>query len=168
MKTVLFVCSGNTCRSPMAEAIFDELSDDHPRLRNNVKCASAGTMAFDGDRMMDHALDALEKMGIDGSRHRSKRLNERLVDEADIILTMEACHMDELEALYPEAMEKTHTLKGYVAGVEGYPDDSEDEYSVDDPYRMPLDTYEEVACEIREAIEAWLGILDRQIEEEEG
>ena len=70
----------------MAEAIFDELSDDHPRLRNNVKCASAGTMAFDGDRMMDHALDALEKMGIDGSRHRSKRLNERLVDEADIIL----------------------------------------------------------------------------------
>ena len=76
--------------------------------------------------------------------------------------------MDELEALYPEAMEKTHTLKGYVAGVESYPDDSEDEYSVDDPYRMPLDTYEEVACEIREAIEALLGILDRQIEEEEG
>ncbi|MDO4568043.1 MAG: low molecular weight protein arginine phosphatase [Clostridia bacterium] len=160
---MLFVCTANTCRSPMAEAIFDELVDEHPRLRGLVKCESAGTMAFEGDRMAPYAQEALSAMGVDGTKHRSKRLNEKLVEEADLILTMEACHMDEVEALFPEAENKVHTLKGYVEGVMGYPDeDGSDSYNIEDPYRMPGDAYIEVAQELREAMEKLLAMLDRR------
>jgi len=160
LKTVLFVCTGNSCRSPMAEAIMEDLVDDHPRLSGTIKVESAGTMAFEGAEMSEYSEQALENMGIRPGRHRARQLTPEIAEEADIILTMESQHIDEVEAICPEAQEKTHTLKGFAAGVDGYPGD--DEYDIQDPFRQPLEVYTETAAEIKEAVEKVLQRLDRE------
>ena len=143
----------------MAEAIMDDLVDDHPRISGEIEVSSAGTMAIDGAPMTDLADEALEEMGIRAKRHRARQLTPEIAEEADLILTMEAQHIDELLAICPEAQDKTHTLKGYAAGVDGFPGD--EEYDIDDPFRQPLEVYQEVAGEIHEAVKQVIERLDK-------
>ncbi|MDL2217324.1 low molecular weight protein arginine phosphatase [Christensenellaceae bacterium OttesenSCG-928-M15] len=159
LKSVLFVCTGNSCRSPMAEAIMEDLVDDHPRLSGEIRVSSAGTMAFPGAPMTDMAEVALERMEIRHGRHRARQLTPELAQEADLILTMEAQHLDELLAICPEVQDNAHTLKGYAAGIDGFPGD--DEYDINDPFRQPLEVYEEVAEEILAAVKKVLERIDK-------
>ncbi|OQB23637.1 MAG: Low molecular weight protein-tyrosine-phosphatase YwlE [Firmicutes bacterium ADurb.Bin182] len=162
MKTILFVCTGNVCRSPMAEALMDDLSDDYPSIKGRVCAASAGTMACEDARISAHAEEALSRLGIDFSRHRSRQLTSEIAKEADLILTMEAHHLDELEAICPEAYEKAHTLKGYAMGVEGFPGDCE--YDIQDPFRKPLEVYIEAAEQIKACIIKLLERLEKSLQ----
>lgn len=161
MKTVLFVCSGNTCRSPMAEAMFNDMVDDYPRLRElEVRAKSAGTYAADGAPMAEQAESVLGEMGIDLPKHRSARFTSDLAKEADLILTMQEQHLEEVDALVPEAEERSHTLLGYSQGVDGYTGSSE--FDVEDPFHQPVEVYRECAEELREAIKAVLERLNRE------
>lgn len=91
---VLAVCTGNTCRSAMAE---------HLLRSRGVEVASAGTdVALVGEPMSGHALVALQGLGIDGSAHRARRLDAQLLD-VDLVLAMTARHRDAVVALRPEA-----------------------------------------------------------------
>jgi protein-tyrosine-phosphatase len=94
MQTVLFVCTGNTCRSPMAEAIARHALTSDPALaalRDDVFVASAGIVAPDSGATTAETLDALKRMGIshDG---RSKRLNDAMIRKATLVMCMTSAH----------------------------------------------------------------------------
>lgn len=131
---VLLVCSGNTCRSPMAEAILRARLDRDDDLRE-IMVSSAGTSAWDGTPVSEGAyLVALER-GFDLSDHRARMLTADLVRDADLILTMTEAHARRVAEVGGE--QKVYTLGAYV----GAPADQED---VPDPMGGDVAQYREV------------------------
>ena len=129
---ILFVCTGNTCRSAMAAAVMDKIAQERDL---DVRIESAGLFAADGETASYNAVEALKKYGIDLSYHRSKQITEDLINQSDLILTMTAQHKQFLMQI---ADGKVFTLSEYV-GAAG---------DITDPYGGNLKTYEETAEEL--------------------
>lgn len=110
MMRILFVCTGNTCRSPMAEGILRKLAAER---KLKVEVSSAGVAAVDGLPISKHAQGVLADQGIQ-DEISSKRLSADLVEWADIILTLTGAHRRYVIQSFPEAVEKTYILKEYV------------------------------------------------------
>ena len=101
MKKILFICTGNICRSPMAEGLLRHML----RGRDDVQVASAGLGAMDGLAVTDAAADVMAECAIDISTHLSQPLNSDLVRQADFIFVMTRQHQDALQTLFPFAAE---------------------------------------------------------------
>lgn len=117
MPQVLLVCTGNICRSPMAEgllrsALERRVGDGAPRV------ASAGTIARDGAPAMPEAVEAAADLGVDISGHSARRLRREHVREAELIVGMAAEHREDIGVLVPEAEGRTFTLKELVRLLE--------------------------------------------------
>ena len=117
MAQLLVVCTGNICRSPMAEALLRSalqrrLGDAAPAV------ASAGTIARDGAPAMPEAVKAGAELGVDVSSHSARRLRPEDIRDADLIVGMAAEHLEEVQALVPEAESRTFTLKELVRLLE--------------------------------------------------
>jgi L-threonylcarbamoyladenylate synthase len=114
--TILFVCSGNTCRSPMSEAIarsllMKKLGVGEIELeKKGISIVSAGTYATPGMRATPQAVDALKELGADLTRHRSRPLTVELIHQADVIYTMGQGHAQAVRSLVPSASDKIQTL----------------------------------------------------------
>lgn len=111
---VLFVCTGNTCRSPLAEAMLRRLAAQHPEL--SIEAGSAGVGAIDGAPASEGAYLVALEHDLDLSAHRSRLLDEALVADADLILTMSRRHVDRVAELGGEAKV---ALLGEYAGLSG-------------------------------------------------
>ncbi len=154
---VLFVCTGNTCRSAMAEEIAEDIGD---RSSMNFKFKSAGTFACEGDPATDEAIEVMREIDLDIEKHKSSQFDKELAQWADIIFAMEAKHIEEMEAMAPEEEHKMHTLLGFAAGIEGYP--GEEGFDIIDPYKDPIEDYRETRDQLREAIEIVIKKLEQQ------
>lgn len=114
MKNILFVCTGNTCRSSMAEALFKKILEDIGKNTKGIKIKSAGTAAMENQPATPQAISVMREMGIDLSSHRATLLTPKLIDEADLILTMTLDHKRRILEMYPEAHGKVYLLKEFV------------------------------------------------------
>jgi protein-tyrosine-phosphatase len=143
LKKILFVCSGNTCRSPLAEAIASQILP--PRLDFEVEIASAGTSAHDGSAASPYSLDVARERGLDLSRHRSRALTPAMVRDADLIVTMGTRHREAVGAMEAEALEHTYLLTNFSDHQLG---------EIPDPIGGDRATYERTYLVIRECVEA--------------
>ncbi len=153
---VVFVCTGNTCRSCMAEGIFRAISNQKT-YESSFVTMSRGIHAFDGDYASEHSIKALKALwNIDISLHRAKMLEYEDVLQADLLLTMTRQHRDLLRCKYPDKASHIFTLKEYA-----YPELSVDSSLLDisDPFGMPYQKYESCAKEIYECINSVFGKL---------
>lgn len=137
-----------------------ELVDDYPSMKGHVCAQSAGTMACEGASIAENSQEALYRRGFSVPRHKTRQLTPEMAGEADLILTMDEQHIEEVMAICPEAGDKVHTLKGYAAHVDGFPGDGE--YDIEDPFRQPLEVYVEVLDEIQAAVHRLLDRMDQE------
>src|SRR5580704_14391285 len=151
MKTVLFVCTGNICRSPMAEGLFRHAT----RGRSDFQVVSAGVGALEGQPPSLHAVRALKELGVDISQQRSRMLTPDLVDQADYIFGMTHSHVDSINLLFPHAAEKTFLLREF--------DETLDEFEKDisDPIGGSYETYAYCRDQIEQGIFAMLNFIEQ-------
>ena len=118
MSGILVVCTGNICRSPMAEgflraALEERLGDAAPVV------TSAGTAGFEGSGAMEESVRAARERGVDIGGHLARRLDAAMVADADLVLCMAADHREAIVGAWPEVRSKTFTIKELVRLLEG-------------------------------------------------
>lgn len=148
------VCTGNSCRSIMAEGLLKKALKELGK--SDIEVKSAGTGALDDAAPTRETIEAMRKVGIDVSDFRSKSLKDEDIIKADLILVMAAHHMDEIIRRVPEAVSKTHLLKqfGQISDANACED-----LDIFDPIGRPGEDYERVLQEIRKEIKRVAGIL---------
>ena len=139
---ILLVCTGNTCRSSMAEGIFNQILKENDD--DDIHVTSAGISVYVSTSASEEAICAMEEMDIDISDHMSSQVTEEDVENADLVLVMTTGHKNILIDLFPDSADKIFTLLEYAY---------RNEEDIADPFGMDQDAYRQCAIEIKGAIE---------------
>ncbi|MCL2375806.1 MAG: low molecular weight protein arginine phosphatase [Defluviitaleaceae bacterium] len=143
MKNVLFVCTGNTCRSPMAAALANKMFERRGIVA--AKASSCGIFATDGTKASKNALTALKNCyGIDISGHIAKMTDEATLADAYVIMTMTTGHKSHLCTIYPEFTDKIYAMKDICATGR----------DIEDPFSGDIDVYKNCAGQLKQCIES--------------
>lgn len=140
MMSILFICTGNTCRSPMAEALLKEELRQAGIDENQISVHSAGIYAAEGEKATPQAVQVMEERSIPLKDHLSRRLTPRCINEAHLILGMTEAHRDAVLMVDAAAADRVFSLPEYVAepGETQWQD-------VPDPYGQALAVYRRTA-----------------------
>lgn len=133
---LLFICTGNTCRSPMAEGLAREMFGEE------VQVSSVGIEAWEGQEASAYAQQVLKEQCLDLSGHRSRRIHAERLADADWIIPMTKVQEKVLERLFPQFVQKTRCLGDW----------GEHKQEVQDPWGGPLEAYRQTAQEISELL----------------
>ena len=131
MKQVLFICTANICRSPMAEAIFNTLAED---AGLPFRSESAGVAALRGEDMAPHVRAVLGEAGIYPNSHRARQVDKGMLREADLVLTMSYGHIAKLQDSFENFQQEISTLPEHVNDASG-------QREVPDPYGLTPAAY---------------------------
>ena len=144
---VLFVCTGNSCRSAMAMAVMRHLLNQAGVKTITVE--SAGVFAIEGMRSTPETIQVLTEIGVKLGEHRARRTTEAIVNSADLIFVMERFQGEEIARRYPAAASKVYLLKTYGLA----PHEVEGDPNIPDPIGKPLEVYEVCLAEVKVAVE---------------
>lgn len=134
MDKIIFICTGNTCRSPMAEGLFRAHGGED---KTGLTAASAGLFTQDGMPASQNAVAAVAELGADITAHRSRMLTPDMARDARYLVCMTGAHYDRLCELFPDCADKVFTL---------LPED------ISDPFGGDLETYRRAAAEIDKGV----------------
>jgi protein-tyrosine-phosphatase len=141
-KTVVFVCTGNVCRSPMAAGFFyDKLH--HEKAASSVRVRSTGIWALEGQPASAYAVQVMAERDLDISGHRGRNLTQADVDEADLILVMTLRHKEAIAQDFEHSDGKVYLL----SAMAGQP------YDIQDPYGGSIIEYRRTATELADLVE---------------
>jgi protein-tyrosine-phosphatase len=138
---LLFVCSGNTCRSPMAEALARKIADR--RGIKDLNVSSAGTNAWDNVPATDEALLVGMERDVDLTGHRARMLTPEIVSEADLIFVMTPAHLEQVKQMGGRG--KVHVIDEYSSGAANE--------GIADPYGGDLEAYRQTADTLEHELE---------------
>jgi len=142
---ILFVCTGNTCRSAMAEALFNSEAN-RAELPFSVEASSAGLAAMAGQKAAEEARQLLTAEGVEAiEKHRASTLTREAVDTADLIMVMTAEHRRQLLSFFPHAASKTFLLKEFA-------EPEQLEYDIEDPVALGSEEYRAIMEDIRSCV----------------
>jgi len=151
MKKILFICSGNTCRSPMAEALLNyELEKDNIK---DYEAESAGIHCFNEMPASENSIKVIQELDIDITDHKSKKINTIILNEAYKIIALTQSIAEQLKRYYPEFREKITTLKFYL---ENRDDD------VRDPFMSDVNEYRCCREEIYKCVKKLVELIKAQ------
>lgn len=141
---IMFVCTGNTCRSAMAHHMLEKMVKE----KDNVEVYSCGIYADSGEPATYSAIDVMKEYGVDMNNHRARNIKETKIEQMDLILCATVSHKQLVLNMYPELIGKVYTLKEYVGiGKEGKNMD------IKDPWGCNIETYKQCAEEIKQCLE---------------
>jgi protein-tyrosine-phosphatase len=151
---IITICTGNVCRSPMAEKLLQHaLAAEGPPL-SELEVVSAGVAAGLGDPASGNSVAALKKVKLDLSQHRSQPVTSELLDRAFAVFGMTDSHLAVLEQYYPELPERVHLFREFM-------NDGEDE-QIPDPYGQDFDAYSACLNSMIEAIPSLVSYLKKE------
>lgn len=148
MRKILFVCSGNTCRSPMAQAMMEQLLQKMNGQGITVK--SAGMFTSDGLPASESAQLVMKEIGIDLSEHTSQKISAALMAEADLVLTMTSEQRQVLAEAFPQKEYHIYTLGEFTGDTGG---------DISDPYGMTTETYRKTRRELKKLLMKIINLL---------